>query len=380
MMATRIEEESNQPSPDLIPYEELTLSLEADRLRLFAPWTAIDCRLGDVPTDLLPVVDAINSRALDPLTVPKVSAFLRQFQNEPIAYALPRRGTIPAPIRPALGFGRSDSPIRLLQLLGAAAKRGVTDELWIWLANWDFEEWSWDCGSALAFAKQNASDAFDPLSLFTVIRREQLKDSLSSGLEARLRSELQDLAWRDDTAFRSLAALCLRQYHYAATKWHDCIRPALRISEEADIVGYVESSVGCDRYYAKALTDLGYKPAEVPVVAATKWLLRLVEWTSRHNFLAFAAIIDQFERASRIEALLTSLFEGRGLLQASRALDLKARIKAEESSDRVALAGLEKWTAIDTAYARDGFRIAEAANRLLREVESALLARITKPS
>lgn len=354
------------------PYDEVQISgdaQDATRFRLSSPWLSLQFKVaapGNLQVlDLIKKMEAGNISQEDFETASNVFSSLADF---PVAYLLPRNGK----------FG-----IDQHQVEGKALNLETPQTLFkdvfgdqFSAAQKNLGNWTWDVDQALEFSK--AAGGYDPLSLFSVLRRFHLLNDLENNETQRLFDYIESLS-SDPAKFKKASALILRQNHYVTVRCEEVLSAALVTAQSADneIKEFIEAESGHDKIVGKAITSLGHGIEETPVIDVSRMLMDFFKFSGQKNLLAFSAIVDVFERSSyREEDPLTSVLNTGGMSEAGKMVDIHREINDSGDHENAALEFLENMKPVNEAYAREAFRLAELNTLIIHQHSKVLLAQI----
>lgn len=362
------------------PYDEVTITLGQvpHQYVISAPWLSTTV---EVETQhqfrVASLVKKMSSQELAPEDFAEVSWFFSSLSSYPFSYLIPL----------AKFPGNLDQHQRLqvtkLDVLPKENLRAIGQEigqvdLFNALSNLEnFNgDWKWDLDGALQFSKTDVG--YDPLSLFSVARRFHLLDSVEANKTDALNQFMREIKDQPDS-FQKASALIVRQNHYVTQKCDSALRPALKIAQraESEVLEFIQAEAGHDAILGQALKAMNLDPAAVPVIEPITGLMELFKYVASKNFLAFAMVVDMFERSSYQDhdPLAALLMEG-GQSTAAQQIDIHKDINDAGEHENVALGFLTEMAAVDADYAHEAFQLAELVTSAIHSVSAGLLKEI----
>lgn len=316
----------------LWPYEDTQLEFEGALLRWRAPWLQVS-----QPT-ALPIgaqVRALGLVASGPQEAEDLH-FLHGLASPcadlPLFYHLPRREL--GADHNLTGSGEAPAPQRwdVTQILGIS-----------------------ECGPKLT----------DPLSLLSALRRLHLRDVVELTRDVHTFALLRSIPRRN---WKTALGHVVRQNHYVTERCQAALTPALGLHQGARprIEAFLREERGHDRLLASSLDELGRRPSEWPVLPATVHLMDVFESSAGRNLVAFAFLVDMFERtpASGRNPVVEALLEI-GHKEAALPLQKHAAINARGGHHQEAMEILAAAGAIPESCAREAVALAETASDAL---------------
>ena len=358
------------------PYDEVSAARDPKSQSAFfliAPWLKIRLDLPQAQLSrAIPFLEKLAANSLTAEDIDDVNWFFASLSDYPLAYVLPRPqidgGDQHRILASTLNLA---SPAELLQSLTASSKEPAAIKM-VTEARLP-KSWSWDIEAAEEFSK--FQDLFDPQSLFSVARRFHLLNDLESNRTGEMLTYVQSLK-ADSEKFRKASALVLRQNHYITEQCESVLREALAIGRNAneEILAFIQAESGHDGILAKALRSLGADPVQTQVTPVAKTLMEVFRFSARRNLLAFAMIVDIFERTSyREEDPVTSMLKSGGEAAAGRQIDIHRDINDSGGHENVALEFLNSMAPADEAYAREAMLLAELTTLVIHQLSAETL-------
>ncbi|MEQ1666612.1 MAG: hypothetical protein ABL927_14705, partial [Bdellovibrionales bacterium] len=281
-------------------YDEVVVSWEASdvsRIIFDSPWLnhsfSIDPILSERAHNIINKMKASTVGAED---LAEVTWFLSAVKSYPFVYILPRIQIFSTDVHSRVGNDILNfKPEELLKsLLNSSHHSSKADAI---LKELSLLEWTWDIDAVISFSKM--SNGYDPVSVFSVLRRFHLLNDIENNKTRELLSYLSTLD-KNSEAFKFGNALVIRQNHYITQACEPVLSASLELSQSArsKVLEFIQAESGHDKILEVALKSMGQKAEEVPVLDCIYVLMDLFEVIARKNFLAFSAVVDVFERSS----------------------------------------------------------------------------------
>ena len=179
----------------------------------------------------------------------------------------------------------------------------------------------------------------------------------------------------DEPNFNRVAALMVRQNHYITQRCQDCLLPALENAKAArqKIQDFIQAEYGHDRILAAALSSI---PSSDPqVVPESRALMDLLKFAAQRNFLAFAMIVDFFERSSYQESdAFADVLEHGGLSTAAKQINRHKDINDGGEHENFALGFLAFMAPVKKDYAEEALRLAEVTSNAMNLLSAGILS------
>ena len=357
------------------PYDEVSVAKDRDSqaVVLSTPWLKIRLTL---PVEHIAraqnFFEKLNSGLLSGADLGDVNWFFSSLAEYPLTYTLPRAEVSGLDQHEVLDSTLNfQSPTELLLSLTASARERET-VIKVALQRLP-AGWTWDRQAALDFSRN--SQGIDPVTLFSIARRFHLLNDLEWNRTAEMLEFVQNLKNQPE-AFRQASALVLRQNHYITQQCESVLREALPIAQsaEAEVLEFIRAESGHDRILAKALKSLGIEPEQVTALPVTKTLMEVFRFVAKRNLLAFAMIVDIFERTSyREEDPVTTVLKEGGEQVAARQIDIHREINDMGGHENVAAEFLNSMAAVNEAYAHEALLLAELATLVMHQVSAETL-------
>ena len=368
----------------LWPYDETTVAgdCSSGSFKISTPWTSLRVSIHSEDREKAArIVEKLSQSQVTPQDIPEVTWLFSEVSGKiPLCYILPR-SLFPEELAALDSHVLTSDPSKagmmdIRELLRDSAKnKSLASEVLTRFPN-SFLEWKWDEQTALLFsqlpsvesANPSSNPLFDPYTLFSVARRFHLLDSIENSQVQNLYQWVRGLP-KETEIYRQSCIKIVRQNHYVTQRCESVLRPALDLAQNAreDVLAFIKAEAGHDVLLRRSLKSLSVdRPNEIPPVAPIELLMDLFEYAARNNFLAFAMIVDIFERTSHDgqDPLAQVLTDG-GFEQAAKQIDIHREINDSGEHENVALDFLSKMGPVHADYATEALRINELASTLM---------------
>jgi len=361
------------------PYDEVSLTASPDGKAVVAktPWLEATVALTDENrADVLRLVEKFRSESLAAEDLPLVSWFFTGLADYPLSYILPAQKTGDGLDQPAL----QDNSLLALDLQGLLQAALGSDHDAAAIAAQLGRSWDWDTDAALSFAMVDGK--VHPESVFSVARRYHTLDVVTLNEGSKTFEEIEKL---EGERFAQAAGLMVRQNHYVTQQCKASLLPAVQTAGRArgQVERFIKEEDGHDKILNVAMTTLAKDPAAVPVSPLTRALMQLLRYAAGRNFLAFAMVVDFFERSTYEDKdPLARLLAKGGFDKAARQINRHMDINDAGEHEKVACGFLAPMAPVDPYYAFEALRIAEAVSLVMNAVPQSALAlfRSTNPA
>ncbi len=357
----------------LWPYDEVKFTMSGDGSKFIveAPWLKAGFSFSSEQQPMLEeLIRKQQTGTLGGPDLPVLNQVLEPLHTYPFSYTLPMA-------KPDVSFEPKldDSllvGLTLQELLKATysslsfEENGECENLMASLGRSEFE---WDECAAMGFAA--LGDKVHPESLFSVARRYHLLDVMEMDDGTNIFAEIMKL---EPDEFRQAAAVLIRQNHYVTQKCQESLAPALNIAGPArsKVEEFMSEENGHDQILGVAMKALVAEPAIVPVTTMTKTLMHLLKFAAGRNLLAFAMIVDGFERSSYQETdPLAQLLSHGGFEKAARFVNRHKEINDAGGHENIALGFLNDMAPVSHDYALEALRLAELTSLISTHVTRA---------
>lgn len=357
------------------PYDEISLNVNEarDTVILKCPWLEAKIPVTESnKTNLQILAGKFVNKQLTAADIGLVQWFFKDLAKYPLCYVLPTaksQGPLdthtPKDNRSFEG-GVENVLAAVIGQTDASGKTLTTEDVAQALTKVNRTSFEWDLDSALAFAR--IEDKIHPESIFSVIRRFHLIEVLENDRGKEAFQFIEGLAPED---YRRAVSIVVRQNHYVTQKCQESLAPAASIAGQArpQVEHFLKEENGHDLILNAAMKTLVENPEDLPVSTQTKTLMHLLKYAASRNFLAFAMVVDFFERSSyeKIDPLAQLLKKG-GFEKAARQVNRHMEINDAGEHENVAAGFLEAMAPCSVEYAREAVRIAEAVSLVMNSV------------
>ena len=355
------------------PYDEISLSINEGHTHatIHAPWLEAAVSLNESNKSKIEILEGkFRTQTLLPEDLELINWLFAEFRNLPFCYILPTPKTALSQDRHHLQ-DESLLAVSLDSFLEKSCAKVLNSEPSFsgttsvsQTLNLARDAWDWDVQAAMQFAA--IGDKIHPESLLSVSRRYHLLDLMADKHAGQIFAKVSKLQAGE---FKLAAAIMVRQNHYVTQKCQAALLPALEIAASArDLVeSFIKEENGHDRILGVALQSVTNTDDfdAMPVSRQTQLLMHLLEFSARKNFLAFAMVIDMFERSTfeKTDPLAQLLAQG-GFAKAAKQVNRHKEINDAGDHENIALSFLSFMAPCDSQYALEALRIAEAVNLL----------------
>ncbi|OQW46601.1 MAG: hypothetical protein A4S09_05320 [Proteobacteria bacterium SG_bin7] len=350
------------------PYDELSLTREGanSEVKIATPWLTFSVEVDPSHLDRTEkIIVKINSGNMGTNDIGEMSWFLSSLAKFPVAYILPRGEGFGIDVHTVTEKTDFSNPQQAFTSIMTGNQTEIP------------ENWTWDHDAALGLSR--TQKGFDAETLFTIARRYHLLNDIENNKTGDLLEYVKNL--RTNTQkFKDASALIVRQNHYVTEKCDSTLRAALPISQNSysNVMEFIRAESGHDNILRKALKSLGVEPPEsIPTLDAVIALMTVFKFAAERNFLAFAMIVDIFERTSYQETdPMASLLADGGEEKASHQLEIHRQINDEGEHENVALGFLSSMAPVSEEYSRQALYFAELATLIVHQVSAQTLNRL----
>lgn len=316
----------------LWPYDEVKISFQGSVVHVAAPWAKAHLDLPLKVEAMERIERSLRDGPASPDDLAAVHAICDRFRHLPFFFLLPREG---------------------LQIDPATEWQPETHPALRW-AEEDFLERS-----------QNLKGSHDPLSVLSCFRRCHLVDAMNIAQGTQISRLLKDAPI--DLSLQALA-YAIRQNHYVTVRCADVLAPALNLHPGArpSVEEFIRDESGHDELLALSLKALGHEPASIAVASTLVELMNHFEETANRDLVAFAFIVDVFERSSPTgrSPLIDKLME-LGQEAAARPLKAHANINVHGGHHEESFEILEALGALTESSVRSSARRSQRASDLM---------------
>ena len=355
------------------PYDEVTIEVgtKSDNVLIKSPWVEAKMPVTETNKNTLEnLIPKFKNTSLNGEDLPYLNQIFSKLSDFPFCYILPTKKENKILNNHSI-INSGEEKSSMAELLGLISQRldpkkediSAFSDLETKLPR---KEWLWDADAALSFAK--FADKVHPESLFSVTRRYHFLELLESDTGIEGFNFIESL---QDEEYAKGASLLVRQNHYVTQKCQKSLLPAVSVAQDAKglVEEFIAEEKGHDRILNIALKDLSENPESIPASSHTIVLMYLLEYSAQTNFLAFAMIVNFFERSSYQETdpLAQLLIKG-GFTKAAKQINHHMEINDAGGHENLALGFLEYMNLCDSDYALEAIHLAELTSMVMSGV------------
>ncbi|MDQ3233835.1 MAG: hypothetical protein M3Q07_18615, partial [Pseudobdellovibrionaceae bacterium] len=171
--------------------------------------------------------------------------------------------------------------------------------------------------------------------------------------------------------YRRMVMLLVRQNHYVTEQCQASLAPALDLAGQAKdhVAGFMAAEKGHDLILGSALKSMTDDLSSLPVCLSTRTLMKLLKFVAGRNLLAFAMVIEMFERSSyeSIDPLASLLAKG-GFDKAASLVNRHKEINDAGGHENIAASFLEFMAPCNPDYALEAMHLAELVSVISNSV------------
>jgi hypothetical protein len=363
------------------PYDEVTILRDTSLLNRFkfeSPWLthqfSVDPSLQDRVYNIVAKIQNSEVLAED---LDDVSWLMETVKSYPLAYILPRLEIAGRDQHIVIGqkLNQTSPSEMLIDLLDKSENHSDLIDIAQKLKS---NSWTWDVLAVQEFSQ--SANGYDPESVFSVARRFHLLNDIENNKTKDLFSFLSQSDKNSDT-FKFNNAVVIRQNHHITKVCEPVLSASLKTAQNARhaVLEFVDAEAGHDKILEVALKSMGKTPEEIPVLSCVTILMELFQAIAEKNFLAFAMVIDVFERSSYLDQdpLAVVLKDG-GLNKAASQLNTHRDINEKGGHENVALEFLNSMAPINADYLIEALRLSELLTLVIHMVSKDTLELIQK--
>jgi hypothetical protein len=356
------------------PYDEITISegVKRSQIVIDSPWLKTTVELEDSQIERAKIlIRKFSENTINGKDLPEVNWLFSSLSAYPLSYFLPRgsweQGLEVYQVKSNLYL--KFEPREFIEK--SLFESGNHEELASVSLNKLFEGgWKWDHINSLQFS--TTEYGIDPVTLLSVARRFHLLSSVESNGTEELYKYVQSLK-NDKEIYKKACGLMVRQNHYVTELCNSSLKPALKNTKSAvqAVQNFLDEEYGHDRILNQAIKTLVDDPLSVKVLDCTKILMDLLSYSAKTNFLAFAMVVDFFERSSyqKIDPLAAVLLDG-GHDQAAGQINKHMDINDEGGHENIALDFLKTMGPISEEFAIEALQISEVTTNVMNLISS----------
>ena len=360
------------------PYDEVTLlpSPDNDGVIVESPWLQAKVKsTAENGEHLKTLLEKFQNKTVSPKDLALVNGFFSHFDKFPLCYILSASPKPKTPDKHQL-LDESLKEASVKEIILKAIQRHPSAHLMEadidpLVTRLGRKEWTWDADAAIAFAGKK--NGVHPESFFSVVRRYHLLEIIENDKGNEVFEKIKSLP---QEGFVQAAARIVRQNHYVTQKCGEALAPAVQIAQSAkpQVEDFIKAERGHDRLLALTLKSLSQEPESLPVTANTAALMALLTLCAERNFLAFALVVDFFERSSyQSSDPMAQLLEGGGFHEAAKQINRHMEINDAGGHENVACGFLEPMAFCDPEYAVEAIHLAETVSLVMNSVTASTL-------
>lgn len=227
----------------------------------------------------------------------------------------------------------------------------------------------------LAKSRKRLTPVYDALSLFTQIRLQLCAHPLPKPDQ-----DFAALQAADPQAFLEFAKFYIRQNHFVTQHAADSLAPSLASPYLKNLMhGFIASERGHDKLMEQSLTALGVTdPEAIEVLPEVRQLVSLLAFTAGRYRLAFAVLVDLFERESpeSEHPLAVLLAQTEGGKKAAIGLARHTEINQQQQHTDFAIRLAAALPSLKDSAAQATIQLAEAALNLREGIRQKIQERL----
>ncbi len=343
------------------PYEDLEMKSNNGDVQLKTPWIELNIKLDpQVARELQDIYNNFQNEVVKAEEVIRFSQFLEKLRRYPIYYILPfsKEGDSYNVDNKRLINGELETLIFELSQSKEFGREGFKKE--------DLEginlilksrESHWDYESILNFS--NINGRYCPESILTAVRKFHMMEMKEGSGVENVYSKIRNLPAKEQ---KEIAARMIRQNHYVTSRCISCVEPALNIaqSSKSEVEDFIKEERGHDIIMEKAIEASGFEASKLPVTLKARVIMDLLQFAASTNYLAFAILIDFFERSNFSgKDPLGELLSDIGLKDSAKLVNRHLQINEMGEHDSVSLDLLKKVGLVSQDYLKEALAIGE---------------------
>jgi hypothetical protein len=358
------------------PYEELTVRPGKEgRCLFFTPWFARSLQIReDLREDFLHFFAR-------PADFPPSSqgqfwtALFGPNLGDPLFYILPRGAEALSGLDAhRSGKGREQAEALQSQFFAGTPSLGGEIKSKIGLRDWDHE-------ALLHVSQIPGTEVYDPISLFSALRRFYYLDALHFDQTIAMYDEVRALKKVSKDLFRQGAAILSRQNYEVTRRCQEILAPALEIAQSSQklLQDFMQAEKGHDTLLRRGLEELGADSESAAALPVTAHLLDLFKLNAGANFLALAFTVSIFEETAPDGGLdpLSRLLLENGEEKAAHPFLLHGQINDEGGHEAMGIVLLQNMGPVNLAYATEAIALSEGISKVMNvyttEIREAIL-------
>ncbi len=344
------------------PYEELEMKTSGGDVHLKTPWIELNLKLDPaMASQLQGIYNNIQQQIIKPEEALIFSQFIKQVDRYPIFYILPliKYGDEHKLKDNNFVDGKIKTLVDHLCQSKEEGQQGFAskeDEQEI-MMTLKSRTSPWDHDSILKFA--TVDEMYCPESVLTAVRKFHMIEVKERGGVSQVYTTVRELP---DDQQQDMAARLIRQNHYVTSRCIEAVEPALEIAQSSkeEVEKFIKEEKGHDIIMAKAVEAAGFDAEKVEVCLNARVIMDLLKFSASRNFLAFALLIDFFERSNFSgKDPLGELLSDIGLKDSAKLVNRHMQINDMGEHDAVSLDLLKNVGLVTEPYLREALAIAE---------------------
>lgn len=227
----------------------------------------------------------------------------------------------------------------------------------------------WDKEALIQFAKIPDAEAYDPISLFTVLRRFYYLDAIEFDQTAAMYAFMDQLQ-EDERRFSVGSYLIAYQNYEVTRRCQEILAPALDIAQtsQEDLRHFIQAEHGHDKLLYKALSEFDRESlgSVERVLPMTTLLLDLFKYNAQKNYLSFAFTVSLFEESSPTgKDPLTEMLKKGQAQEAANYFDIHYGINDQGEHHNIGTHLLTHMGPVTHEYALEAAHLCEAISKVL---------------
>ncbi len=362
----------------LIPYDELQIDFNetTNSLNLQVPWLKIATQVEVENPDILKkCLLNLKNGTVSASDLQTISTVLESFSKYPVYYIVPspKKGDSFQITDTSLLGKKLPETLQQISVIEKNSLEGINGANQQEMLNAAArKEFSWNIEEALDFS--SLGDEIHPESLLTVARRYYMLDSVENSKVVPVYQQIKNLA---DVQRVKAVAFIVRQNHYVTERCLASVKPALLNSQNAKpkVEEFIREETGHDAILNRALKELGFQKENLPVSINAKAIMDLLGFAAKRNFLAFAIMVDFFERSNYSETdPLADLLIECGMAAAAKFINVHMNINDAGGHELMSLEFLKTMAPCSKEYATEALMLSELASVFMNRISAETLS------
>lgn len=361
----------------LIPYDELKIDFDEknNTLNLQVPWLKIATQVEiENPEILKQCLHNLQTNQMTASDLQTISTVLESFNKYPVYYIVPspKKGDEFQIVDDKLIGKTLFESLSQISSLEKNSLEGInTGNILEMQSAASRKDFNWNIEEALDFC--SVENQIHPESLLTVARRYYMLDSVENSKVVTVYQQIKSLP--NDLRSKAVAFI-VRQNHYVTERCLGSVTPALLNSQSAKplVEEFLREETGHDAILGRALKELGFQKENLPVSINAKVIMDLLAFAAKRNFLAFAIMIDFFERSNYSETdPLADLLTDCGMASAAKFINVHMNINDAGGHELMSLQFLNTMAPCSKEYATEALMLAELISVFMNRVSTETL-------